>query len=371
MSEKEKLKNIVGTILVDATAAFLNGAGLGAGEDKNKVIPKTFRERVNGKLEEVPYVSAQSWRRWLRNTVNEENQWSASELHAIDVSQKGSTNKIATLLNPIDYPEDDIFGYMKAGKNSSAKNTEEDDNSDEENVADKSDKKSKKSESVQRTSPFKTSILKGIKGKRTINQDEAFVHLKEGTPLPYSTKFYSTHLEGFFNLEYYRLGIYENLGSKQELSTEVLNANKDKLIHTKIHDGKFDRHELKDSENVRKERASGLLKGLAHLRGGAKQSAFGSDVSPKVIILAGMSCANPVLNDLFDGKGEKPALKIEALKEIAKDYKDKLATKIYVGIRTGYLENEAEIKQLNSSEFIVDSPISTVEQFIAEHLKIA
>ena len=44
-----ELKNIAGTLLIDATAAFLNGAGLGSGEDKNKVVPKTYYEMINGK----------------------------------------------------------------------------------------------------------------------------------------------------------------------------------------------------------------------------------------------------------------------------------------------------------------------------------
>ena len=52
------LKNIAGCLLVDARAAFLNGAGLGSGEDRNKVIPKTFYETINGRREKVPYVSA-------------------------------------------------------------------------------------------------------------------------------------------------------------------------------------------------------------------------------------------------------------------------------------------------------------------------
>src|SRR5690606_20925004 len=136
------LNNITGALLIDATAAFLNGAGLGTGEDKNKVIPKTFREKVNGRAEEVPYVSAQSWRRWLRDTTNEENEWNPSELRAIKQSAKGSTSKIATELNPIEFPEDDLFGYMKSGD--------------------------KNEESIQRTSPFKTSILKGIRNMRVM-----------------------------------------------------------------------------------------------------------------------------------------------------------------------------------------------------------
>jgi len=338
-----KLKNITGALLIDATAAFLNGAGLGTGEDKNKVIPKTFREKVNGRLEEVPYVSAQSWRRWLRDTTNEENNWTPSELKAIKANEKGSTSKIATELNPIEFPEDDLFGYMKSGE--------------------------KNEESIQRTSPFKTSILKGIRNMRAMNNDEAFVHLKEGTPLPYSTRFYSTHLEGFFNLEYSRLGVYDNLGSHQELSAELVKKHQDKFDVSDLYGGKFKRYTLKEAEGIRKKHASGLLKGLAFLRGGAKQSAFGSDVTPKVLILAGMESANPVFNNIFIGTGEKPALNIETLKQIAADFKGKLATPIYIGIRAGYLENETDVKVLDKELFVVDSPISIVQTFTETYLK--
>jgi CRISPR-associated protein Cst2 len=336
------LNNITGALLIDATAAFLNGSGLGSGEDKNKVIPKTFKEKINNRFEEVPYVSAQSWRRWLRDTANDENKWNPSELRAIgDGSEKGTTNKIATELNPIEFPEDDLFGYMKSG--------------------------SKNEESIQRTSPFKTSILKGIRNMRALNVDEAFVHLKEGTPLPYSTRFYSTHLEGFFNLEYYRLGVYDNLGSHQELSSELIEKHKDEFEISKI--GKFDRFTLKKASEIRKRNASGLLRGLAFLRGGAKLAAFGTDVTPKVLILAGMESANPVFNNLFVGTGEKPALNIETLNQIAKDYETKLATPIFIGIRAGYLQNEEDVKKLNPKVFVVDSPVGIVTQFIEKYLK--
>jgi len=336
------LNNITGALLIDATASFLNGAGIAtSGEDKNRVIPKTFKERVNGRFEEVPYVSAQSWRRWLRNTTNEENSWSPSVLKAVgEGSEKGTTNKISTELNPVDFPEDDLFGYMKAG--------------------------AKNEESIQRTSPFKTSILKGIKNMRATSTDEAFVHLKEGTPLPYSTKFYSTHLEGFFNLEYARLGVYDNLGSRQELSLALVEQYQDKFNETSL-GGKFKRYELKDAESNRKRNAAGLLKGLAFLRGGAKQAAFGSDVAPKVLILAGLESANPIFNNLFVGSGEKPYLNIELLQQLATDYKDKLATPIYIGIRKGYLQNEEEVNAIGAG-FVVDSPVGIVNQFNQKYL---
>ncbi|NLR66615.1 type I-B CRISPR-associated protein Cas7/Cst2/DevR [Chitinophaga varians] len=336
------LNNIAGALLIDATATFLNGAGLGVQEDKNRVIPKTYREKVNDRVEEVPYVSAQSWRRWLRDTANEENNWNPSELRAIgEGSEKGNTNKIATELNPIDFPEDDLFGYMKAG--------------------------AKGEESIQRTSPFKSSILKGIKNMRTVNIDEAFVHLKEGTPLPYSTKFYSTHLEGFFNLEYYRLGVYDNLGSRQELSSELVEKHADKFNKSDL-GGKFKRYELKNGAEVRKEHAAGLLKGLAYLRGGAKQAAFGADVSPKVLIFAGLGSANPIFNNLFIGTGERPILNIDLLLELSNDYKSRLATPIYVGLRKGYLQNEEEVTKRLEEGFVLASPIEIVNQFTKAYL---
>lgn len=335
------LRNIAGDILCDATAAFLNGAGLATGEDQNTVLPKLFKETINGRKEDVPYVSAQSWRRWLRDTANEENNWVPSELHAIDFNAKGSTAKISTELNPIDYPEDDLFGYMKSG--------------------------GKGEESIQRTSPFKTSILRGIRNMRALSTDDAFVFPKNGTPLPYSTKFYSTHLEGFFNLEYYRLGTYVNTPSRQELSSELIKKYTSYLCRDSIQKNII-RYTLKDVEQIRKIRAAGLLRGLTFLRGGAKMAAFGADVSPKVIVFAGLSSANPCFNNLFIGKGEKPELNIALIEEIAKDYADKLATPIHIGIRSGYLGNEDQVRTLIEKGFIVDSPVSVVNSFIVNYL---
>lgn len=336
-----ELRNIAGDILCDATATFLNGAGLASGEDQNTILPKLFKETVNGRKEDVPYVSAQAWRRWLRDTSNEENNWTPSELHAIEFNAKGSTSKISTELNPIDYPEDDLFGYMKSG--------------------------SKGEESIQRTSPFKTSILRGIRNMRALSTDDAFVFPKDGTPLPYSTRFYSTHLEGFFNLEYYRLGMYVNTPSRQELSKELIEKYTSNLSVDTIQKN-ITRYTLNDVEQIRKSRAAGLLKGLVYLRGGAKMAAFGADVSPKVIVFAGLSSANPCFNNLFVGKGEKPELNIALIEEIAQDYADKLATPIHIGIRSGYLGNEEQVKALAEKGFVVDSPVNVVKSFVTNYL---
>ena len=202
---------------------------------------------------------------------------------------------------------------------------------------------------------------------RALSTDDAFVFPKNGSPLPYSTKFYSTHLEGFFNLEYYRLGMYVNTSSRQELSSELIEKYTSDLSVDTIQKNII-RYTLKDAEQIRKTRAAGLLRGLAYLRGGAKMAAFGADVSPKVIVFAGLSSANPCFNNLFIGKGEKPELNIALIEEIAQDYADKLATPIHIGIRSGYLGNEDQVKALVEKGFVVDSPASVVKSFIANYL---
>jgi CRISPR-associated protein Cst2 len=110
------------------------------------------------------------------------------------------------------------------------------------------------------------------------------------------------------------------------------------------------------------------LKGLAFLRGGAKQAAFGADVSPKVLILAGLESANPIFNNLFIGTGEKPILDTKVLLQLAEDYKAKLATPIYIGIRAGYLQNEEEARSLGEA-FVVASPVEIVNRFTQNYLK--
>jgi CRISPR/Cas system-associated protein Cas7 (RAMP superfamily) len=59
-------------------------------------------------------------------------------------------------------------------------------------------------------------------------------------------------------------------------------------------------YEIANAKEKRKERASALIKALAVLRGGAKQAAFETDVSPKVLIMAGLTCGNPIFNTIFE-----------------------------------------------------------------------
>jgi CRISPR-associated protein Cst2 len=357
--------HVTGTFLVEATASFLNGAGLGDGENRNVTIPKTFKDG----RERVPYVSSQAWKRWLRNTLIEETKWPASELRPIDLSVKGTTNKIGGEFDPIDFPEDDIFGYMRAEGKQKRQSDIDDAESDE--VVAPAEKGGKKVRPLIRASPFSASILCSIRKSGWQGRDEGFVHLKEGTPLPYTTEFYHTHLEGIFSLNYMRLGIFWNIGDRVELDEakvdKFLDEGKIRVVKEEQR-GKV--YEATDAIEKRRNRASELLKALAHLRGGAKQAAFGTDVSPKVLILAGVTCGNPMFNSLFVDDGNGPYLKVDTLKEIAKDYADRIVSPIFIGVRKGYLKNESEVLQLQNITnlgvtFQVLTPIEAAQEMAA------
>ncbi|MBP2173203.1 type I-B CRISPR-associated protein Cas7/Cst2/DevR [Methanococcus voltae] len=356
-----KFNNIAGTFVIDASASFLNGAGLKPGEeDKTKVAVKTMKD---GKYT-IPYVSTQSWKRWLRNTAVEENEWKKSEIKGIDVNEKGNTNKVAGELDPIICPEDDIFGYMSA----KSKETQNKEKEDAKRIG------IPKVRAVIRKSPFVATVLKSIKKSRILTDDNAFVHIRNGSPVPYTTQFYNTCLEGLFCIECNRIGVFDNRGDRVELDDikayEYEQEGLIEVVDVEDESKGWKRYQLVNLEEQRKERISGILKSLSVLRGGAKQAAFGTDVAPKVIIMAPMQSANPIFNNLFECDDKNNLiLKIDVLKEILSDYTDRITGKVYIGLRKGYVANEKEIYALKEIEqdmdleFEIASPIEVVNKF--------
>jgi CRISPR-associated autoregulator DevR family len=416
----KKVSHIAGTFLIQADAAFLNGAGLGEGEDRTVTVPKI----IGGK---IPYVSAQAWKRWLRNTMIEETGWLASETKAIGWNPKGNVNKIAAELNPVEFIEDDIFGYMRAEAGQGRAESEVEEGEEGRRVT--------RTKSVMRASPFMASLLVSLRSTGWRGEDKGFVHLtkydhkaladaeverflsvvsgkqdkkksvwerlKSATdediakkvkeladngeldelrkdlaekakeknkevnfienpcsPLPYTTRFYNTHLQGIFCLDYSRLGVYWNLGDRIELEKakvkklldegKIQDVTSEEPYKTLTDNGKIGEI-FKIGENVKptkRERASALFKALAVLRGGAKQAQFGTDVSPKVLILAGLTCGNPIFNHLFKDDQEGPLFKEDTFKEVIKDYANRIVTPVLIGIRAGYLKNEKSVRAL-------------------------
>lgn len=367
MSNKQ-LTHVVGTFLIQAEGAFLNGAGTAPYGEGDITVPKTFKTlKEGGGQTQIPYVSSQSWKRWLRDTFQEEYP-SEPKLQILTTGvneRKKNTNKVGSEVDPVNFAEADIFGFMKTekgqGKNVDKvdKNEDgEDNDTNDESAEDKSEGKEKVKPSI-RTSPFQSSILVSLRKTGWEGIDNGFVHPKglsqeveekhpdaNPTPLPYNTKFYNTQLQGIFGLSYSRLGVFRCEGDRIEIDESL---RKKYLNEKKIeqHPDFPDRKIYRMINNPRKDRATMILKSLAVMRGGAKQAQFGTPVHPQVLILSGVTSGNLIFNNIFEDSPNGPKIKIKTLDEILKDYSDRLSSNIYIGIRTGYLEaeNERELRE--------------------------
>jgi CRISPR-associated protein Cst2 len=377
------LTHIVGTFLIQAEGAFLNGAGLGRGEDKNTTIPKTLSDFKD----EVPYVSAQSWKRWLRDTYQSENPDDpAVVIQTTDVNEKNNTKKLGSTLDPVTFAEDDIFGYMQTRQGQGTKAAEGEPGDGEEDEEDAGGGR-EKVKPTMRTSPFHASILMSLRKTGWRGLDKGFVYPKRvapelleknpdarSTPLPYDTKFYNTQLQGIFGLNYSRLGEFRNEGDRIELDLPLVAKYLKENKVAKVGSG---REIYQLINNPRKERATKILKSLSIMRGGAKQAQFGTPVHPQVIIIAGLSCGNLIFNNLFEDTKEGPIFKLETFEEIVRDFADRIVTSVYVGIRTGYLNTESERRlrerfseqngtNESKARIVVCTPIEAVNLVTAE-----
>jgi CRISPR-associated protein Cst2 len=380
-SNMKPLSHIVGTFLIQAEGAFLNGAGLGRGEDKNTTIPKTLSDFKD----EVPYVSAQSWKRWLRDTYQSENPDDPPVvIQTTDVNENNNTKKLGSTLDPVTFAEDDIFGYMKTRKEqgtATAENLPEDEDDED------AEGGRQRVKPTMRTSPFHASILMSLRKAGWRGLDKGFVYPKSvapellernpdarSTPLPYDTKFYNTQLQGIFGLNYSRLGEFRNEGDRIELDLPLVAKY---LKESKIAKADGQREVYQLVNNPRKVRATKILKALSVMRGGAKQAQFGSPVHPQAIVIAGLSCGNLIFNHLFEDTKEGPVFKLETFEEVVRDFADRIVTNVYVGIRTGYLNPDSErrlrgrfSKQDDTNgqraNIVVCTPIEAVNQVTAE-----
>lgn len=316
-----------GMVLIDAPHSALNMLGIDERlADRNVTRVKTFRRGGN----RYPYVSPQAWRYWWRSTLSERFNWELSPLYR---EQK----QVFTAANPLKYPDDDVFGYMRAFKKGGINVT------------------------VTRISPLKNTPLISVLPERSaLTVDDGYASRHEGDPVPYSQEFYSTIFKGAFSLDLDSVGRftlvhkagYKNLltwddvpkdkkgqpkGNAKEIVEEIEEMER---LAEKLGVQKGEKEWLMPAE-VRKKRASEAVKALRYLSGGAKQTAYHTDVSPKFFLGLSIDAGiNPFISDIvFEERGEVK-FNAEALAERLKDLSEVLPTKkLYLGYDAGFVRS--------------------------------
>lgn len=337
-------KHLIGLTLIDAPHSALNNAGTEASQaTENIVAVKKLQKGRNT----YPYVSGQAWRNWWRTTLEQEfDDWNSSPIER--------EKKIAfTAADPVTYDDDDVFGYMRAQSEVQGKK--------------------KVNVTVTRLSPLKCSPLISIAPQMPTN-DFGVMARQEGDPVPYEHQFYSCVLQGIFSLNLNAVGTFSDInrtGYKNIAASYV----------SKIQDaggtqvGENPTWVLPNEIRVR--RCQQTLEALPLLSGGAKLTSHLTDVTPKLIILSVLNGGNhPFMNLIVEEEGVGK-LSLPALREVIEDYADRFCDAIYIGRRSGFMDElDEELNDLASSdnlpcEVVYDSPNKVIAQLsekLEEHI---
>jgi CRISPR-associated protein Cst2 len=334
------MKTIIGFMGIDAPAAALNNSGQEAGAaTENTVAIK----KIQGKQGIFPYVSGQAVRYWWRQTLQKKFGW--------DMSPISREEKIAfTVADPAQYPDDDIFGYMRAKKIQ----------------VEKKGKTKSQNVTVTRLSPLKNSTLVSVSPIRIVD-DFGVMSRQEGDPVPYEHEFAQCIFKGLFSLDVDEAGTfyYIHRTGYQNIREEML-ADYQSNGNVAVDE---DHQCVKINSGIKKQRIEDTIKALPYLFGGAKQTLHLTNVSPALLVLVLYNGGNHILaNLMFDNKGV-PAFSLSVLEGVAKDYKDDLLSKIYIGRVEGFLDEiSAPLEELATKydNIVIGTPKSVVDAFLEE-----
>ena len=224
--------------------------------------------------------------------------------------------KIAfTEADPVNYDDDDVFGYMRAQSVMEGKK--------------------RVNLTVTRLSPLKCSPLISI-APQTPTNDFGVMARQEGDPVPYEHQFYSCVLQGIFSLDLSAVGAFSDVNR-----TGYRNIASG-YVETIQNAGGTQEDEKSPwvlPKAIRVRRCQQILEALPILSGGAKLTSHLTDVTPKLIVLTVLDGGNhPFMNLMVErnGVGE---FSIDALREVMEDYADRFCDAIYIGRRSGFMDD--------------------------------
>lgn len=360
-----------GAFLIEANGAALNNAGNDAGQRLDNAVA-VKQVRVGPKR--FPYISGQAVRRWWREVLYEDFDWQPSPVTR-------EAKSAYTEGDPIQYPDDDLFGYMAAKKAQKAKRQKKDDHLSTVEPADQDAEAEvsaygSSSGTLKRVSPLKNSLLVSVHPD-VIASD--FGHFSRDLPVdnpnmvPFEHQHYTSTMQGVFTIALQDVGRFE-CGLMRDLALDTPLPTKGA---TQVEgDGRSRPRTISLSSEVRRKRVKDVIHALGHLRHGANLARNLSDVAPVVVLLAYLDGGNAPLQNLFIPSIPEHGtdLNVDRLRSVVKDYKDRLLgeSRLYFGYLPGILSNETDVLAAFNKEFEgVNFFVGTPGEAIAEAAKAA
>lgn len=339
-----------GFFLVDVDVVALNNAGKSVTSNfDNAVATKSIIK--NGR--NYTYVSGQAVRYWWRDALQKNCGWVLSPVIRED--------KIAfTNANPLIYPDDDVFGYMRAA-------TEE--------ATDEKGKKKKVNITVTRTSPLKNSVLVSACAVRPVENWSSMAR-QNADSVPYGKQEYSAIMKAMFCLDLNMVGTfssynktgYKNLSEK--LKEEALANGCSEIDDPYVPGQKL----IRLPAEVRIQRATDTVKALKNLSGGAMQTNNMGDVTPKFLILATTRSGNHPFSHVVSTYGDRDEmvkLNVEGIREVIDEYWNDFIGKIFIGRRSGFLDDRHDALRALQQEYpdtVVYGPVNAMIDAYCEQI---
>ncbi|GLW64293.1 type I-B CRISPR-associated protein Cas7/Cst2/DevR [Actinomadura rubrobrunea] len=334
---------LAGKIVLAVTAGAPNN---GKGESTTAPVKKA---RVRG--EWYPYVSAQAFRRWLRDTMAASGV-TPSPTERVGKAQ-GKAQKAHTAADPITYVDDDLFGYMKAGA--------------------KTDKGT-----TLRDSPFMVGTFMAVE---PVQPTTDFGVMARGVdePVLHSHEFYSADLAAPFLLDLPRVGTFTlpvaNGAGRANYLSEQQALQAAAAMQVGATPVEFrGQQAVRLPLEIRRERVAVLLEALADLTGGAKKAIHYGDRTPVLVALVAMAGGVNPLGFVVDGAEDGTGLEVRAdvLREELRAWDGEWETPVRIGWRPGYRQImrkqfEADLGDLaDSGQVVVDHPRPMLRELAEE-----
>ena len=314
---------LAGKIALDVTAGAPNN---GRGENN---VGEVKQMRIG--RETYPYVSAQAFRRWLRDSLP------ASEPRSpVTRSGTGARQQAYTGGRPDRYLDDDLFGYMVALKGEDYR---------------------------QRETVLATGTLVSI-APSTPARD--FGTMSRGfaagdNPVIHEHQLYSAELAADVLLDMPRVGTFEldPAGLRRNISQEVAQqAVQGGAEETGFRGVRSVRLPLPE----RRRRAATLLRALAEVHGGANRALHYGDRSPALVLLAPVKGGNNPFTRVLAARGGRAVFDADVLREELSAWADELDGPVLLGWAPGFLGDQREITRkeagdlLSAGTLVIDHP---------------
>jgi CRISPR-associated protein Cst2 len=334
---------LAGKIVLSVTAGAPNN---GRGEATTGRVKKALIRQQT-----YPYVSAQAFRRWLRDTMTEQGSAPSPTMRV--GKKEGKAQKATTQADPVSFADDDLFGYMKATA------------------------KVDDAATTLRDSPFMVGTLLAVEPARP-TEDFGVMARGIDEPVLHAHEFYTADLAAPFLLDLPRIGTFtlptaRGAGKANYLTAEAAMqaaAAAGAGATTETFRGQT---AVRLPLQMRRERAALLLDALAEIAGGAKKGLHYGDRTPALVVLLAMNGGVNPLDFSVAGAEDGSGLQVrgDVLRAELQAWAPQWQAPVRVGWRPGFKDIarkqfEADLAaEIGAGTVLIDHPRTMLRSLAA------